>query len=157
MDTTDGAACTYDNADAPGAAVVESLLNRVKTSFTDAQNRSPTFMRPNRRTAAVNYVESTLRTYLRGYDVESTILLLVYILEREGELRFASGPDATSARLLTPTLVSSRQRSDRPVAGPSSVATAEGLAPEDKTPIVRRPRTSTRARRTAAQGVGGQG
>eukprot|EP00741_Cyanophora_paradoxa_P025422 tig00000381_g24541.t1 len=75
MDTTDAPPAPTTTLTLPGAAVVESLLNRVKTSFTDAQNRSPTFMRPNRRTAAVNYVESTLRTYLRGYDVESTIVV----------------------------------------------------------------------------------
>eukprot|EP00741_Cyanophora_paradoxa_P000822 tig00000444_g793.t1 len=137
MDTTDAPPAPTTTLTLPGAAVVESLLNRVKTSFTDAQNRSPTFMRPNRRTAAVNYVESTLRTYLRGYDVESTILLLVYILEREGELRFASGPDATSAKAADAyaRFVAANAPTD-PVAGPSSVATAEGLAPEDKTPIV---------------------
>eukprot|EP00741_Cyanophora_paradoxa_P002282 tig00000581_g2214.t1 len=136
MDTTDAPPAPTTTLTLPGAAVVESLLNRVKTSFTDAQNRSPTFMRPNRRTAAVNYVESTLRTYLRGYDVESTILLLVYILEREGELRFASGPDATSAKAADAyaRFVAANAPTD-PVAGPSSVATAEGLAPEDKTPI----------------------
>eukprot|EP00741_Cyanophora_paradoxa_P021559 tig00021358_g20810.t1 len=79
--------------------------------MSSAARRMPTFMRPNRRTAAVNYVESTLRTYLRGYDVESTILLLVYILERE--VSYDANRPADHAHSTAPAVLRPKASEDR--------------------------------------------